>query len=99
MLCALVEVWRRRGSRARWALALGLLLIATAPPYAIAWAKTGNPLFPFRNEKFHSPQLNPKRKFATTVSANRSPGTRRTTSRFAATHCTKDRMGRSVFST
>ncbi|MEO8370814.1 MAG: hypothetical protein ABI806_16645, partial [Candidatus Solibacter sp.] len=37
-----------------------LLLVASAPPYAIAWAKTGNPLFPFRNEKFHSPQLNPK---------------------------------------
>jgi len=60
ILCALVEVWRRRGSGARWGLALGLLLLASAPPYAIAWAKTGNPLFPFRNEKFHSPQLSPK---------------------------------------
>jgi hypothetical protein len=59
--CAAVEVWRhRKRSGARWGLALGLLLIAAAPPYAIAWIKTGNPLFPFRNDKFHSRQLDAK---------------------------------------
>jgi 4-amino-4-deoxy-L-arabinose transferase-like glycosyltransferase len=61
LLCAAVEVWqRRRQSGARWGLAFGLLLLASAPPYVIAWIKTGNPLFPFRNDKFHSRQLDPK---------------------------------------
>lgn len=61
LLCAGVEVWRhRKQSGARWGLALALLLAAAAPPYAIAWRQTGNPLFPFRNDKFHSRQLDPK---------------------------------------
>jgi glycosyltransferase involved in cell wall biosynthesis len=41
------------------ALGAGLLLVAAAPPYAIAYIKTGNPLFPFLNQKFHSPLLGP----------------------------------------
>ena len=61
LVCAAVEVWRRRKLTAvRWGLALALLLLAAAPPYTIAWVKTGNPLFPFRHEKFHSRQLDPK---------------------------------------
>jgi hypothetical protein len=61
LVCAAVEVWRqRKHSGARWGLALGLLLLAAAPPYGIAWLKTGNPLFPFRNDKFHSRQLDAK---------------------------------------
>jgi hypothetical protein len=61
LVCAAVEVWRRRKPiGARWGLALALLLLAAAPPYTIAWVKTGNPLFPFRHEKFHSRQLDPK---------------------------------------
>ena len=60
LVCAAVEVWRhRKQSGARWGLALGLLLVAAAPPYGIAWLKTGNPIFPFRNDKFHSRQLDP----------------------------------------
>src|ERR1017187_6589752 len=60
LVCAAVEVWRhRKQSGARWGLALGLLLVAAAPPYGIAWLKTGNPIFPFRNDKFHSRQLGP----------------------------------------
>jgi glycosyltransferase involved in cell wall biosynthesis len=60
-VCAAVEVWRRRKlGGARWGLALALLILAAAPPYTIAWIKTGNPLFPFRHEKFHSRQLDPK---------------------------------------
>ena len=61
LVCAVVEVWRRRKqSGARWGLALGLLLLAAAPPYGIAWFKTGNPIFPHRNDRFHSRQLDPK---------------------------------------
>jgi len=37
--------------------AAGLCLVTGLPPYAIAWFKTGNPLFPFLNERFHSPLL------------------------------------------
>ena len=61
LLCAAVEVWRRRASAtpSRWLLALALLFVAAAPPYAIAWAKTGNPLFPFVNETFHSSLISP----------------------------------------
>jgi GtrA-like protein/dolichyl-phosphate-mannose-protein mannosyltransferase len=61
LACAAVEVWRRRKKTGiRWGIALGLMLVAAAPPYAIAWFKTGNPIFPFRNDKFHSRQLDPK---------------------------------------
>ena len=64
LVCAAVEVWRhRKRSGARWGLALGLLLLAAAPPYGIAWLKTGNPLFPFGNDRFHSRQLDPKAEF------------------------------------
>jgi glycosyltransferase involved in cell wall biosynthesis len=64
LVCAAVEVWRhRKHSGARWWLPVGLLLLAAAPPYTIAWVKTGNPLFPFRNDKYHSRQLDPKATF------------------------------------
>jgi len=44
--------------RRRTALAsLALLVACSAPPYAVAWAKTGNPVFPFLNERFRSPLL------------------------------------------
>jgi glycosyltransferase involved in cell wall biosynthesis len=47
------------GPRPGAAFAIGavLLLAMAAPPYAVAYAKTRNPLFPFLNEKFHSPLL------------------------------------------
>jgi glycosyltransferase involved in cell wall biosynthesis len=64
---AAVEVWRaRKSTGARWGLAAALLLLAAAPPYAIAWVKTGNPLFPFRNENFHSRLLDSKAEFRDT---------------------------------
>jgi hypothetical protein len=34
-----------------------LLLACAAPPYVIAWIKTGNPLFPFLNQRFPSALL------------------------------------------
>ena len=57
LVCAVVEVWKHR---TRWILALALLLVTAAPPYAIAWWKTGNALFPFRPDKYHSKFLDPK---------------------------------------
>ncbi|HTX34283.1 MAG TPA: glycosyltransferase [Bryobacteraceae bacterium] len=39
------------------AIAAFLLLVTALPPYAIAYAKTGNPLFPFLNPRIHSPLL------------------------------------------
>ncbi|MGD0868213.1 MAG: glycosyltransferase [Bryobacteraceae bacterium] len=39
------------------ALAVVLLLAAALPPYAIAYSKTGNPLFPFLYDKIPSPLL------------------------------------------
>ncbi len=62
-----VAVWE---ARRRWKslgpfpavaclLAAALFLAAAAPPYAIALLKTGNPLFPFLNNRFHSPLMPP----------------------------------------
>ncbi len=51
--------WKSMGARPLAACLLGvaLLLAIAAPPYAISYAKTRNPLFPFLNEKFHSPLI------------------------------------------
>ena len=65
---AAVEVRRHRKSLrpsplAAGALACALFLAAALPPYAIAWWKTGNPLFPFLNQKLHSRLLDPTAEF------------------------------------
>jgi hypothetical protein len=62
-----VAVWGRpsvcpgggagRRPAARWVLAAGLLLATAAPTYLIAWRITGNPLYPYLNQKFHSTLL------------------------------------------
>jgi hypothetical protein len=52
------EVAKRRAV-ATGLIALALLLITGLPAYGIAWWKTGNPIFPFRNDKIHSPLLDP----------------------------------------
>ena len=57
-----IEAWRHRKSlgprpAAVCALAAVLLLATAAPPYAIAYAKTGNPLFPFLYDKIPSPLI------------------------------------------
>ena len=59
---AVVEVrrhWKSLGARpvAVCAVAVLLLLLAALPTYAIAYGKTGNPVFPFMNQKFPSPLL------------------------------------------
>ena len=53
--------WKSLGPRpaAVCALAAVLLLGAAAPPYAIAYVKTGNPLFPFLSDKIPSPLIRP----------------------------------------
>ena len=53
--------WKSLGPRPAAACVLAALLLVTlaAPPYAIAFAKTGNPLFPFLDERFHSKLLPP----------------------------------------
>jgi hypothetical protein len=44
--------------RRRAALAgVALLVVLAAPPYLNAWWKTGNPVFPFENQIFHSPDF------------------------------------------
>ncbi|HUI53674.1 MAG TPA: glycosyltransferase family 39 protein [Bryobacteraceae bacterium] len=65
---AIVEVcrgWRSLGPKPWLACALAavLLVAAAAPTYAIAWWKTGNPIFPFLNEKLHSPLIDPAVQF------------------------------------
>lgn len=40
-------------------LASFVLVVAAVPPYAIAWWKTGNPVFPFLNARFRSPYFEP----------------------------------------
>jgi hypothetical protein len=53
LLCAIFEIrhhWKRSG--ASCAFAALLLLASAAPPYVVAWAKTGNPLFPFLTKRF-----------------------------------------------
>src|SRR5260370_7356283 len=64
LACAAVEVWRRRKQTgARWGFALGLMLLAAAPPSTIAWVKTANPIFPFPTAKFPPPQPVPQPHF------------------------------------
>ena len=58
--------WKSLGPRpaAACCLAAILLLTLAAPPYAIAYAKTGNPLFPFLYEKIPTPLIPPNAELA-----------------------------------
>jgi len=51
--------WKSLGGKpaAACAVAVLLLLLTALPTYAIAWRKTGNPVFPFMNQRFPSPLL------------------------------------------
>jgi hypothetical protein len=57
---ACAEAWRQ-GPKARRLIpaALLLFLLVALPAYVIAWRKTGNPIYPFLNEKLHSPLVDP----------------------------------------
>jgi hypothetical protein len=52
-----MEPPRRPARSSPAAIALALLLAAALPTYLIAWRMTGNPVFPFLNQKFPSPIL------------------------------------------
>ncbi|MGA3024234.1 MAG: glycosyltransferase [Bryobacteraceae bacterium] len=56
---AIAKAWRRMGPGAPWLvpLAVLILLAVAAVPYANAWVRSGNPVFPFANERFHSPYI------------------------------------------
>lgn len=56
LMIAALEIRRRRGGRDALAAA-GALLLFASPAYAIAYAMTHNPVFPFVNAKFPSPLL------------------------------------------
>ncbi|HEY2017070.1 MAG TPA: bifunctional glycosyltransferase family 2/GtrA family protein [Bryobacteraceae bacterium] len=62
VILEIVRNWKRLEPRplAACALALFLLLGTALPSYAIAYQKTGNPIFPFLNPRIHSPLLDPK---------------------------------------
>ena len=47
--------WLQRGSARQVLTGLGLFVCAGAIPYAVAFRKTGNPVFPFFNQVFKSP--------------------------------------------
>jgi len=53
---AIAEARRRRLGRAGW-LAAAVFALAALPPYAIAYLKTGNPLYPFLNDKIPTTSL------------------------------------------
>jgi hypothetical protein len=64
LVVAVVEIRRTRTTqdkitRERWRLAIAavILIIFAAPPYLNAWWKTGNPVFPFANQTFRSPDF------------------------------------------
>jgi glycosyltransferase involved in cell wall biosynthesis len=59
---AAAQVRRRAAGRLRglsWFPAAGLFLLVALAPYSIAWWKTGNPIYPFLNERIHSSLLPP----------------------------------------
>jgi hypothetical protein len=60
---AVSELAKLRKAPASCVLAVALFLVAGVPAYGIAWWKTGNPIFPFKNEKIHSPLLDPAVQF------------------------------------
>lgn len=53
----IAEAWRRRLRLATAVAAALLFVTAAAPAYAIAWYQTGDPLFPFLNQRFPTPLL------------------------------------------
>lgn len=68
---AIVEVrrqWGRLGSRPALsaAIATALLLAAALPTYVISWRLTGDPVYPFLNQKFPSPLVDHKITFVDT---------------------------------
>jgi hypothetical protein len=58
--------WCARARPRGWRMLSAFVLAAVAAgvlPYANAWLRTGNPVFPFMNELFHSPLFNTSNSF------------------------------------
>ncbi len=53
----LATMWRRRGELDRKVLlgAAAVLVVSAAIPYVTAYVRSGDPIFPFENARFHSP--------------------------------------------
>jgi hypothetical protein len=62
VLLALFFVWRTRAWRAGL-VAAGAALLLAVPTYAFAYAKSGNPVFPFANAVFRSPDYDAEKSF------------------------------------
>lgn len=60
---ATIALFRKRAWRTLPA-AVGLLILFAAPPYVYAFAKTGNPIFPFSNAVFRSPDFDTTKSFS-----------------------------------
>lgn len=62
---AVVAIWGaiQRGQYRPLAAAAALATLAAAPPYVFAYAHTGNPVFPFENQIFRSPQFDTTESF------------------------------------
>jgi hypothetical protein len=60
---AVYAAWKRRQSRPLVAAA-ALLAVFALPPYVYAWAKSGNPVFPFANAVFRSPDFDTTQSFS-----------------------------------
>jgi 4-amino-4-deoxy-L-arabinose transferase-like glycosyltransferase len=56
---AVAGSWRRLGARVPVVVPLAVVLFVgvAALPYVNAWMRTGNPIYPFANQHFHSPYI------------------------------------------
>ena len=65
LLAVFLAVLSSARTRARAAILTGvaLFILYATPPYAYAWVKTGNPIFPFSNQTFRSPYFDSTRPF------------------------------------
>jgi hypothetical protein len=63
VIIATVAVFRKRAWKAGLTAA-ALLTLFAAPPYVYAFAKTGNPVFPFANRVFRAPHFDTEKSFS-----------------------------------
>jgi hypothetical protein len=63
VVVAALAAFRKREWRTAL-LAAAMLILFAAPPYAYAFAKTGNPIFPFANRVFRSPDFDTAKSFS-----------------------------------
>jgi len=61
IIAAAVALRKRQWTRAM--ATAGFLILFAAPPYVYAYAKTGNPVFPFANARFKSPDFDAEQSF------------------------------------